>query len=122
MEFINQWAIFKNNTCSFLFCLFFHLPSLHSPIPVSAKKKASVDSSRPVLLQLAESAYRFGLGSIAGGKSWMSVNFSFYYPSHFSSEMLKDETFSGASLSHLPACTYAMGQQQQRELLFHTCT
>ncbi|EPQ13855.1 Calcium-binding mitochondrial carrier protein Aralar2 [Myotis brandtii] len=31
------------------------------------QQKAPVDSSRPVLLQVAESAYRFGLGSIAGG-------------------------------------------------------
>uniref|UniRef100_A0A286ZRZ5 Solute carrier family 25 member 13 n=1 Tax=Sus scrofa TaxID=9823 RepID=A0A286ZRZ5_PIG len=31
------------------------------------RQKASVDSSRPVLLQIAESAYRFGLGSVAGG-------------------------------------------------------
>uniref|UniRef100_A0A8C0KDF8 Solute carrier family 25 member 13 n=1 Tax=Canis lupus dingo TaxID=286419 RepID=A0A8C0KDF8_CANLU len=31
------------------------------------RQKASVDSSRPILLQVAESAYRFGLGSIAGG-------------------------------------------------------
>lgn len=54
----------------------FRLLSSHSAIPVHAKKKASVDSSRPVLLQIAESAYRFGLGSIAGGESWMRADCS----------------------------------------------
>lgn len=31
------------------------------------QQKASGDAARPFLLQLAESAYRFGLGSVAGG-------------------------------------------------------
>lgn len=38
------------------------------------KQKASGDAARPFLLQLAESAYRFGLGSIAGGQSWWVLN------------------------------------------------
>lgn len=63
-----------------IFFLFpFRLLSSHSAIPVYAKKKASVDSSRPILLQIAESAYRFGLGSIAGGESWMSANCSLLF-------------------------------------------
>lgn len=57
---------------AFLFPVF---PVL-SPFPTHAKKKASGDSSRPILLQVAESAYRFGLGSVAGGKPGMSANVS----------------------------------------------
>lgn len=88
----------------------FYLLSFCPPIPVRAKKKASVDSSRPVHLQVAESAYRFGLGSIAGGKSWMSANFSFLLLSCFysdvpSSNNKKDRDFSSLSLSQSPVHT-----------------
>lgn len=66
------------------------------------KQKASGDAARPFLLQLAESAYRFGLGSIAGGQSWLSVTVT--VPSVFSLILHLLLTVVVPQVSYQPAC------------------
>lgn len=49
----------------FLFCSNVFVVSFHG----SMEQQLGSDPSRPILVQVAESAYRFALGSVAGGKS-----------------------------------------------------
>ncbi|KAB0397779.1 hypothetical protein E2I00_013925 [Balaenoptera physalus] len=82
--------------CSFLFCLPFCLLFSHSAIPVRAKKKASVDTSRPILLQIAESAYRFGLGSVAGAVGATAV-----YPIDLVKTRMQNQRSTGSFVGEL---------------------
>uniref|UniRef100_A0A7N5KQC4 Solute carrier family 25 member 13 n=1 Tax=Ailuropoda melanoleuca TaxID=9646 RepID=A0A7N5KQC4_AILME len=58
--------------------------------------KASVDSSRPVLLQVAESAYRFGLGSIAGAVGATAV-----YPIDLVKTRMQNQRSTGSFVGEL---------------------
>ncbi|XP_059027158.1 electrogenic aspartate/glutamate antiporter SLC25A13, mitochondrial isoform X3 [Mustela lutreola] len=60
------------------------------------QKKASVDSSRPVLLQVAESAYRFGLGSIAGAVGATAV-----YPIDLVKTRMQNQRSTGSFVGEL---------------------
>ncbi|XP_055445761.1 electrogenic aspartate/glutamate antiporter SLC25A13, mitochondrial isoform X1 [Bubalus kerabau] len=60
------------------------------------QKKASVDSSRPVLLQIAESAYRFGLGSIAGAVGATAV-----YPIDLVKTRMQNQRSTGSFVGEL---------------------
>ncbi|KAF3819136.1 hypothetical protein GH733_013286 [Mirounga leonina] len=80
--------------CSVLLSVSCPLPP--APTPVCAKKKASVDSSRPVLLQVAESAYRFGLGSIAGAVGATAV-----YPVDLVKTRMQNQRSTGSFVGEL---------------------
>lgn len=60
------------------------------------QKKASVDSSRPILLQVAESAYRFGLGSIAGAVGATAV-----YPIDLVKTRMQNQRSTGSFVGEL---------------------
>lgn len=60
------------------------------------QKKSSVDSSRPVLLQVAESAYRFGLGSIAGAVGATAV-----YPIDLVKTRMQNQRSTGSFVGEL---------------------
>ncbi|XP_019517614.1 PREDICTED: calcium-binding mitochondrial carrier protein Aralar2 [Hipposideros armiger] len=60
------------------------------------QKKASMDSSRPVLLQVAESAYRFGLGSIAGAVGATAV-----YPIDLVKTRMQNQRSTGSFVGEL---------------------
>ncbi|KAB0344080.1 hypothetical protein FD754_021006, partial [Muntiacus muntjak] len=60
------------------------------------RQKASVDSSRPVLLQIAESAYRFGLGSIAGAVGATAV-----YPIDLVKTRMQNQRSTGSFVGEL---------------------
>ncbi|GAB5568554.1 calcium-binding mitochondrial carrier protein Aralar2 isoform X2 [Prionailurus iriomotensis] len=60
------------------------------------QKKASIDSSRPVVLQIAESAYRFGLGSIAGAVGATAV-----YPIDLVKTRMQNQRSTGSFVGEL---------------------
>uniref|UniRef100_A0A667GD76 Solute carrier family 25 member 13 n=1 Tax=Lynx canadensis TaxID=61383 RepID=A0A667GD76_LYNCA len=60
------------------------------------RQKASVDSSRPVVLQIAESAYRFGLGSIAGAVGATAV-----YPIDLVKTRMQNQRSTGSFVGEL---------------------
>uniref|UniRef100_A0A8D0UEX4 Solute carrier family 25 member 13 n=1 Tax=Sus scrofa TaxID=9823 RepID=A0A8D0UEX4_PIG len=60
------------------------------------RQKASVDSSRPVLLQIAESAYRFGLGSVAGAVGATAV-----YPIDLVKTRMQNQRSTGSFVGEL---------------------
>ncbi|XP_054975696.1 electrogenic aspartate/glutamate antiporter SLC25A13, mitochondrial isoform X2 [Sorex araneus] len=60
------------------------------------RQKASGDSSRPILLQLAESAYRFGLGSIAGAVGATAV-----YPIDLVKTRMQNQRSTGSFVGEL---------------------
>ncbi|XP_012503276.1 PREDICTED: calcium-binding mitochondrial carrier protein Aralar2 isoform X2 [Propithecus coquereli] len=60
------------------------------------RQKASGDSARPVLLQVAESAYRFGLGSIAGAVGATAV-----YPIDLVKTRMQNQRSTGSFVGEL---------------------
>ncbi|XP_054940972.1 electrogenic aspartate/glutamate antiporter SLC25A13, mitochondrial isoform X3 [Physeter macrocephalus] len=60
------------------------------------QKKASVGSSRPILLQIAESAYRFGLGSVAGAVGATAV-----YPIDLVKTRMQNQRSTGSFVGEL---------------------
>ncbi|TKC36639.1 hypothetical protein EI555_020469, partial [Monodon monoceros] len=60
------------------------------------QKKATVDSSRPILLQIAESAYRFGLGSVAGAVGATAV-----YPIDLVKTRMQNQRSTGSFVGEL---------------------
>uniref|UniRef100_A0A673SKL0 Solute carrier family 25 member 13 n=1 Tax=Suricata suricatta TaxID=37032 RepID=A0A673SKL0_SURSU len=60
------------------------------------RQKASVDSARPVVLQIAESAYRFGLGSIAGAVGATAV-----YPIDLVKTRMQNQRSTGSFVGEL---------------------
>ncbi|KAF5927804.1 hypothetical protein HPG69_000710, partial [Diceros bicornis minor] len=60
------------------------------------QKKASISSSRPVLLQIAESAYRFGLGSVAGAVGATAV-----YPIDLVKTRMQNQRSTGSFVGEL---------------------
>ncbi|KAM7325380.1 hypothetical protein ACRRTK_015633 [Alexandromys fortis] len=60
------------------------------------KQKASGDAARPFLLQLAESAYRFGLGSIAGAVGATAV-----YPIDLVKTRMQNQRSTGSFVGEL---------------------
>uniref|UniRef100_A0A8I3WFW3 Solute carrier family 25 member 13 n=1 Tax=Callithrix jacchus TaxID=9483 RepID=A0A8I3WFW3_CALJA len=60
------------------------------------RQKASGDSARPVLLQVAESAYRFGLGSVAGAVGATAV-----YPIDLVKTRMQNQRSTGSFVGEL---------------------
>lgn len=60
------------------------------------RQKALGDSARPVLLQIAESAYRFGLGSIAGAVGATAV-----YPIDLVKTRMQNQRSTGSFVGEL---------------------
>uniref|UniRef100_A0A3Q2LEN1 Solute carrier family 25 member 13 n=1 Tax=Equus caballus TaxID=9796 RepID=A0A3Q2LEN1_HORSE len=60
------------------------------------RQKSSVNSSRPVLLQVAESAYRFGLGSVAGAVGATAV-----YPIDLVKTRMQNQRSTGSFVGEL---------------------
>ncbi|XP_012891306.1 PREDICTED: calcium-binding mitochondrial carrier protein Aralar2 [Dipodomys ordii] len=60
------------------------------------RQKASSDSDRPVLLQIAESAYRFGLGSVAGAVGATAV-----YPIDLVKTRMQNQRSTGSFVGEL---------------------
>ncbi|KAK2096296.1 hypothetical protein P7K49_025330 [Saguinus oedipus] len=76
-------------------CLFQHCAALVAFI-LDRGQKTSGDSARPVLLQVAESAYRFGLGSVAGAVGATAV-----YPIDLVKTRMQNQRSTGSFVGEL---------------------
>ncbi|KAG9355458.1 hypothetical protein JZ751_000296 [Albula glossodonta] len=82
-------STFDSDSLSLSLCL------LVSPPPMSEKQSAG-DASRPVLIQVAESLYRFSLGSVAGAVGATAV-----YPIDLVKTRMQNQRTSGSFVGEL---------------------